>query len=319
MLPLLADHAAAASCLLPPEVWDYVNSGGVTVGEAAGSWSSLRLRPRVLRDVATVDTCLTLLGTSLRTPVLVAPTAFHARVHPAGEVGTSLGTSAAGSLMVVATRSDRPVEEITGPFWWQTYVLKDRQHTLDLAVRARDAGAQAIVVTGDSPYILSRQGGVRLPLGVLEQDPAATLDVVPWLAGATGLPVLVKGVLRADDAADCLAAGAAGVIVSNHGGRQLDQAVTTAYALPEIVAAVGTSIPVLVDGGVRSGLDVLCALALGATAVLIGKPILWALAAEGADGVQACLEALTAHLSQAMALSGCAALSDLTPDLIAQH
>lgn len=318
MLPLLADHAGVAARVLPPDVWGYLSSGGVSLAEAEEAWASLRLRPRVLRDVAAVDTSLTLYGAALGTPVLVAPTAFHGRVHPSGEAAASAGSAAAGSLMVVATRSDRPVQEITGPFWWQTYVLKDRTHTLALALRARDAGAQAIVVTGDSPYIVGRGGGLRVPLGDLEQDPAATLDVVAWLAGVTGLPVLVKGVLRGDDASACVAAGAAGIIVSNHGGRQLDRAVSSATALPEVVAAVGKWVPVLVDGGLRCGLDVLCALALGATAVLVGKPVLWALAAGGAEGVAACLSALTTDLAQSMALAGCASLDDVTPDLVAR-
>jgi 4-hydroxymandelate oxidase len=314
MLPLLADHAAAAERLLEPEVWAYVSAGGVTTAEAAEAWSALRLRPRVLRDVRTVDTSLILYGAPLRTPVLVAPTAFHSRVHPSGEAGTSRGAVAAGSLMTVATRSDSPVESLDGPFWWQTYVLKDRAHTLSLALRARDAGAQAIVVTGDSPYVLGRQGGLRVDLGELEQDPAATFEVVDWLVTETGLPVLVKGVLRGDDARACVAAGATGIVVSNHGGRQLDRAVSTARALPEVAAAV--DVPVLVDGGIRSGLDVLCALALGATAVLLGKPVLWALASDGADGVTACLAGLTEDLAHAMALAGCASLRDITPDLI---
>jgi 4-hydroxymandelate oxidase len=317
MLPLLADQASVAERMLAPDVWAYVSGGGVSLAEAASSWAALRLRPRVLRDVSAVDTSLTLYGAALSTPVLVAPTAHHGRVHPLGENATSAGSAAAGSLLVVATRSDQPVEALVGPFWWQTYVLKDRAHTRTMALRARDAGAQAIVVTGDSPYILGRQGGLRVPLGDLEQDPAGTLDVIAWLAEATGLPVLVKGVLRGDDASNCLDAGAAGIIVSNHGGRQLDRVVSTAAALPEVVAAVGERVPVLVDGGLRSGLDVLCALALGAAAVLVGKPVLWALAADGAAGVEACLSALTTDLRQAMALAGCPSLDDVTADLLA--
>jgi 4-hydroxymandelate oxidase len=157
---------------------------------------------------------------------------------------------------------------------------------------------------------------LRVPLGQQEQDPSATLDVIAWLAAETGLPVLVKGVLRADDAADCVSAGAAGVVVSNHGGRQLDRVVTTAHALPEVIAAVDGRVPVLVDGGLRSGLDVLCALALGATAVLVGKPVLWALAADGAHGVAACLQALTDDLAGSMALAGCGTLGEIRSDLL---
>jgi 4-hydroxymandelate oxidase len=319
VLPLLADQAAAARRRLPAQVREYVEAGAgdeLSLREAEAAWRRFRLRPRVLRDVAGVDTSLTLLGTRLATPVLVAPTAFHRRLHPGGEAETSRGAAAAGSLMVVATRSDGPVEDVTAPFWWQAYVLKDRALTRELALRARDAGASAVVVTGDTPYLGPRRGGLRQPLREQEQDPAATLDVVGWLTGETGLPVLVKGVLRGDDAVACLDAGAAGVVVSNHGGRQLDRVVTTAAALPDVVCAVAGRAPVLVDGGVRSGIDALCALALGANAVLVGRPVLWALAANGSDGVRDCLTALTTDLRDALALAGCARLADVEPDLV---
>ncbi|MCU1593413.1 MAG: hypothetical protein JWO12_805 [Frankiales bacterium] len=317
MLPLLATQAAAARELLSPEVLAYIEDGGVAVTEAATAWASMRLLPRVLRDVSSVDTSLTLCGSQLSTPVLVAPTAFHGRVHPEGEAATSRGAAEAGSLMVVATRSDRPVTEMTPPFWWQSYVLRDRGFTLERAVRARDAGASAIVVTGDTPFLAPRSGGLRVPLGDQEQDPTATFAVVEWLASETGLPVLVKGVLRGDDARECLASGASGVIVSNHGGRQLARAATTASALASVVDAVGGAVPVLVDGGLRSGLDVLCALALGATAVLVGKPVLYALAVGGSAAVTACLDALTADLATAMGLAGCATLADVDRSLLA--
>jgi 4-hydroxymandelate oxidase len=319
MLPLLASQAAAARDLLPPEVLAFIEGGGVATREAETAWGQFRLRPRVLRDVSAVDTALTLYGTELATPVLVAPTAFHGRLHPLGEQATSAGAARAGSLFVAATRSDRPVAELTRPFWWQSYVLKDRAHTLDLAMRARDAGATAVVVTGDTPYLAPREGGLRVPLGEHEQDPAATLAVLHWLAAETGLPVLVKGVLRGDDARECLAAGASGIIVSNHGGRQLDRAAPTAAVLAEVVEAVAGAAPVLVDGGLRSGVDVLCALALGATAVLLGKPVLYALAAGGAEGVRACLEAVSADLAAAMALAGCVRLNEVDRSLLSER
>ncbi len=319
MLPLLASQAAAARAVLPPEVLAFIEGGGVSTREAETAWERFRLRPRVLRDVAVVDTTLILYGTALATPVLVAPTAFHGRVHSLGEQATSAGASRAGSLFVAATRADRPVTELTGPFWWQSYILKDRGRTLDLALAARDAGATAIVVTGDTPMVAPREGGLRVPLGEQEQDPAATFSVLAWLAAETRLPVLVKGVLRGDDARECLAAGASGIIVSNHGGRQLDRAVPTAAALAEVVEAVDGAVPVLVDGGLRSGLDVLCALALGATAVLLGKPLLYALAADGAAGVTACLEAVTADLAAAMTLAGCTSLSEVDGSLLSER
>ncbi|MCW2499719.1 MAG: Hydroxyacid oxidase 1 [Frankiales bacterium] len=313
MLPLLADQAAAAQRALPAEVWGYLAGGAqdeVSVAEATAAWQAVRLRPRVLRDVSAVSTALTLLGTTLRTPVLVGPTASHGRLHPEGEAATARGTGEAGSLLVLSSRSSTPVAELAceGPWWWQAYVLRDRAATLELALGARAAGAGAVVVTGDTPYL----GSARRPaLGELEQDPAATLDVIAWLAAETDLPVLVKGVLRGDDAQACLEAGAAGVVVSNHGGRQLDRAVSTAAALPEVVAAVAGRAPVLVDGGLRSGLDVLCALALGADAVLLGRPVMWALAAGGAEGVASCLSAITEQLAHVMGLAGCPSLAEV--------
>lgn len=311
MLALLQAQALRAKQLLPPDVHTWMADGGVSLSEGESAWSGFRLRPHVLRDVATVDTSLTLLGTSAATPILVGPTAFHAKAHPAGESETYRGACAAGALMVWAMRADQPV---SGPCWWQAYVLRDRSVTRDAALLARDSGATAIVLTGDTPYL----GSARRPaLGELDQDPSVTLDAIGWLSALTGLPVLVKGLLRADDALACLSAGAAGIVVSNHGGRQLDRAVTTASALPEVVDAVGGRVPVLVDGGLRSGVDVLCALSLGASAVLLGKPVLWALASEGAAGVEACLRALNDDLAFAMGLVGCASLADIDRSLLA--
>jgi 4-hydroxymandelate oxidase len=211
--------------------------------------------------------------------------------------------------MVWSMRATVPFE---GRGWWQVYVLRDRARTLELVLRARDAGAGALVLTGDTPYLGTARRG---PLGALDQAADASLDDIGWLAAETGLPVLVKGVLRADDASACVRAGAAGVVVSNHGGRQLGRTVSTAEALSAVVAAV--DVPVLVDGGIRSGLDVLCALASGAAAVLVGKPVLWALASDGAAGVEACLRALTDDLAFVMGLAGCTSLADLDRSLLA--
>jgi 4-hydroxymandelate oxidase len=266
---------------------------------------------------------VTLLGTELATPVLVGPTAAHGLAHVDGESETARGVAAAGSLLVVSTRASQPLEQVpAGPWWFQAYVVRDRQRTLDLFRRASDAGATAVVLTGDVPYLGNRPGATRLQLQVNAPDdgdvadPSIGLEVIGELAAASGLPVLVKGVLRGDDAQACLDAGAAGVVVSNHGGRQLDRAVPTVDALAEVAEAVDGRGPVLVDGGLRSGLDVLCALALGADAVLLGRPVLWALAAGGAPAVQACLEALTADLSHVMGLAGARSTADLRPDLV---
>ena len=316
MHPLLADQEARAREVLPAEVhahWAGGSGEETSLAEATAAWRDVRLRPRVLRDVSRVDTALTLLGARLRTPVVLAPTALHGLGHPDGERATAAGAARAGALTALSTRASEPVA--ADPWWQQVYVLRDRARTVDLVQAAAARGARALVLTGDTPYVARKARGdfgpqVDVP-DAARQDPATTLDDVGRLAGASGLPVLVKGVLRGDDAAACLDAGAAGVWVSGHGGRQLDRSVAPARALPEVVDAVAGRAPVLVDGGVRSGLDALCALALGADAVAVGRPVLWALAAGGADGVAACLDALTADLAAAMALAGAASLADV--------
>lgn len=329
MHPVLAAQQAEAQRRLPSEVRDYYAGGAgdeISLHEAEPAWQDVRLHPRVLRDVSTVDTCVELLGRRLATPVLAGPAALHGLADVEGEAATARGVAAAGSLMVLSSRASRQPELPSGPWWYQAYVLRDRSRTLTLAQRAAAAGATAVVLTGDVPYLGARRGRTRHELqhpgdaGPAdpggEQDPSAGLDAVGQLAEATGLPVLVKGVLRADDALACLTAGAVGVVVSNHGGRQLDRAVSSAAALPDVATAVAGRGLVLVDGGIRSGLDVLCALALGADAVLLGRPILWALAADSARGVEQCVRAMTDDLASAMGLVGARTLAEVTPDLV---
>jgi 4-hydroxymandelate oxidase len=296
----------------------------------------------VLRDVSTVDLATELLGTGVESPFVVAPMAFHALAHPEGECATVTGTGKAGCLSVVSTRASRTLEDIgaaaTGPWWFQAYLMRDRGLTEALVQRAAAAGARAVVLTVDTPYVGRKHkvSGVRIAVPddqflvnlaqhlvpgsvgreAAEQDPSMTPDAIARLAEVGGLPVLVKGVLRGDEAVRCLDAGAAGVIVSNHGGRQLDRAVPSALALPEVLEAVDGRAPVLVDGGVRTGTDALVALSLGAAAVLVGRPILWALASEGADGVTAALDALNADLRHVMAVAGAAAVGELDPSMV---
>lgn len=340
----LEEMEARARAVLPSGTVDFFACGSgdeIAVGEAEAAWAAHRLRPRVLRDVTAVDTATTVLGAPVAAPVLVAPTAFHTLAHPEGEVATAAGTAAAGSLMVVSMRATRRLEEIAaaaGPWWLQVYMMRDRALTAGVVDRAVAAGASALVLTADTPRLGSRRrpsGRADLsddrylvnlaehaspgldPMVHSVQDPGQTLDAIGWLARRSGLPVLVKGVLRGDDAADCVAAGAAGVIVSNHGGRQLDRAVPTARALPEVVAAVGDRAEVYVDGGVRDGVTALVALALGARAVLLGRPVVWALASGGAEGVRRLLAAMAADLAGAMALAGSTSAADLTADLVA--
>ncbi len=325
--------------LLRPEVYDYYagGSGGeVTLRANVAAWGRVRFLPRVLRDVSAVATSVSLgppLNLELRTPVAVAPTAFHRLAHPEGEAATAAGTARAGALFVLSTRSSRRIEEVAaasaaaaGPWWFQVYMMRERELTAGLVRRAAAAGAQALVLTGDTPVVgrtVQVPGGGVIssrdftdnlgPLDDLSRAgfiPASLADI-GWLSELSGgLPVLVKGVLRADDAAACLAAGAAGVIVSNHGGRQLDQALPTALALPAVSAAAAGR-PVLVDGGVRSPENVLAGLALGASLVFVGRPVLWALACGGADGVQAWLDTMTAGLAHVMALAGAPSVAAL--------
>lgn len=314
---LLHDVTARAAGRLAPEVVDYVTGGSgseVTLDEAAAAWRSYRLAPHVLRDVSAVDPAIDLLGARLPAPIGIAPIGYQALLHEDAEVATAAG--AGGHLLVVSTRASRSVEEVaaavTGPWWLQVYVLRDRGLTTDLVRRAAAAGAGALVLTGDTPYVArKRRAGRLVPVEAeREQSAAVTAEEIARLAGESGLPVLVKGVLRADDARRCLDAGAAGLIVSNHGGRQLDRAVATAHALPGVVAAAGDA-PVLVDGGIRDGLDVLVALALGARAVLLGRPLAWALAAGGAEAVAGLLAAFTDEFAHVLGLAGypdCAAI-----------
>ncbi|TFV62803.1 UNVERIFIED_ORG: alpha-hydroxy-acid oxidizing protein [Bacillus sp. AZ43] len=331
--------------MLSEDVWDYYEAGSgqeVTLGEAERAWRSYRFRPRVLRDVSSVDLATDLLGTRVSSPFVVAPMAFHALASTDGECATVAGSGDAGALSVVSTRASRTVEDIasaaTGPWWFQAYLMRDRGLTEALVQRAAAAGARAIVLTVDTPYVgrKNKVVGVRfavpedqylinlaqhlLPGAVgresAEQDPSMTPEVIGRLADISGLPVVVKGLLRGDEAQRCVDAGAAGVVVSNHGGRQLDRAVPSALALPDVLQAVGGRVPVLVDGGIRSGLDALVALTLGASAVLVGRPVLWALAAGGRDAVDRTLRELTEDLRHVMAVAGAARVGDLDPSMV---
>jgi len=326
--------------VLDPRAYDYYAAGSgreVSAGEAAAAWRTFRLLPRVLHDVSSLDTALELAGARLSSPVLVAPSALHAMAHRDGETATAAGARAAGTAMVLSSRASREIEQVAaaaGPWWFQVYALRDRDATYRQVERAAAAGASALVLTVDVPYVAAKPR-LRAPLPLqqdeatarrhapgfrdpsFEQDPALAPRDIGLLAERFGLPVFAKGVLRADDARRCVDAGAAGVIVSNHGGRQLDRAVATAHALRPVADAVGGQVPVLVDGGIRDGVDVLTALALGARAVLIGRPVLWALTVGGAPGVAALLERYRRQLAEAMALCGAARLSELTRDLVA--
>ena len=294
--------------VLPTSTYDFLAGGAddeLTLDDSVAAWSRLRLWPRVLRDVAAVDTSTTVLGAPVAAPILVAPIGYQRLVRPEGEAATASGTARARTLMVVPTRS-----------------------SVAIVARAAEAGCRALVLTGDTPVLGRRlrdeRNAFRMHLDLepsgrdrgAEQDPSVTFSAIEWLAGLSGLPVVVKGVLRADDARTCLDAGAVAITVSNHGGRQLDTAVASADALPAVVDAVAGRGEVYVDGGVRRGSDIVKALALGARAVMVGRPVLWGLAVDGVDGVAHVVDGLRGELARAMALCGAASVDELTPDLV---
>jgi 4-hydroxymandelate oxidase len=317
---------------LPAPVFDYYAGGAeseTTLGEATAAWRSWRLRPRVLRGVTSVALDTDLLGSRVGSPIGVAPWAYQGMAHADGERATARGAAVAGSLMTVSTSATNTLEEVAAetsgsPAWFQLYRLHSTAHTDDLARRAGAAGYRALVLTVDLPLLGRRRRDLRhdfaLPAGLrmanhprtdggepsLEDLATATwtFDDVARFGELSGLPVVVKGVLRGDDAVRCVEAGASAVWVSTHGGRQVDPAVASAHALPEVVEAVGPDVEVYADGGIRSGSDVLTALALGARAVFVGRPTIWGLATGGADGVAGVLSGLAGELASTMALCG---------------
>ena len=336
-LDALEDEARA---LLDQGVYDYIAGGAfdeLTLSDNRAAWDRIRLRPRVLRDVRVVSTMTTVLGTTFDHPVGVAPTAFHKLCHGDGEPASSGGAADAGGLFVLSTRSTARIEDVAEaragkPWWFQVYVLQDRDLTASFVRRAVATGCRALVLTGDTPLVGRRLRDLRnrfvLPsdLGTIEsldapgtlgdQEAGVTFDHIAWLAEISGLPVVVKGVLRGDDAERSLDAGASAVWVSNHGGRQLDGAIATADALADVVAAVGERAEVYVDGGIRRGTDVLKALAMGARAAFVGRPVAWALAVGGRNGVRDLLRGFAGELELSMALAGAPTIDDVTHDLL---
>jgi 4-hydroxymandelate oxidase len=309
-----------------PAVWAYVQAGageGLTNAEASKAWRAVRFRTRVLRGVGEADLATTLLGAEVGSPLAIAPTAMQRAVHPAGERAMAEGAAAAGALHVVSSNSGTRFDVLgaTGPWWLQAYLPPEREAFRPVVEAAVAAGVGAVVLTVDTPYPGSKRGvddedwaGVDLSWwrsNYPESDDGRwktdlTVEDVAWLREAAGVPIVVKGVLRGDDAVRCLDAGADAIFVSNHGGRQLDRAVSTASALRDVVAAVGDRAEVYVDGGIRGGVDALAALALGARGVFVGRPALWALGADGARGVSRLLDELQTELRECLELAGCA-------------
>ncbi|HZC29808.1 MAG TPA: alpha-hydroxy acid oxidase [Gaiellaceae bacterium] len=330
----------------PINVWDYERlaeekldanalayfAGGagdeVTLRENVGAFRRLTLRPRVLVDVTNVSTATTVLGAKVALPILVAPLALQRLAHPEGELATARAAAAAGTIMCLSSGATARPREIAAaapdaPRWYQVYVFADRSITIELIEEACAAGFSALVLTVDMPYLGRRERDIRVDFKIPEAitptgdifgsgfDTALSWRDLEWLAGY-GLPVVVKGLITAEDARLACEHGAAAVVVSNHGGRQLDGVAAPIDVLEEVVEAVDGRAEVLLDGGVRRGTDVLKALALGARGVLIGRAMVWGLAVDGEAGVAHVLELLRAEVELGLALLGCCTPADVT-------
>lgn len=355
MLLNLFDYEREAAACLPEPALGYLTGGAndeVTLRANREAFDAIAIRYRTMIDVSLRDLSTTVLGTRIAWPVLIAPTAMQRLAHADGECATARAASRLETIMIVSTTATVGLAEVCAatksPKWFQCYIYRDRGVTKTLLERARDAGYQAIVLTVDAPMLGRRERDVRqgfhLPAGLrlpnaelageaelpemagdssLAQHLARTHDAaltpkdIAWIRELTGLPVIVKGIVRGDDAQRAVDHGATGIAVSNHGGRQLDTAIATIRALPEVLEVVGDRAEVYVDGGVRRGTDVIKAIALGARAALVGRPVLWGLAVNGEQGVVDALSLLRDEIDLAMCLCGCRDVSEITRDLIA--
>ncbi len=336
----LDELEARARAALPDYVYSYyamTSGSGRTHAVGLRDWSSATFRTRVLTGGLVPSTATTVLGTAVNTPVLVAPMAQTVAAHPDGDAATATAAAQAGSLLGVSThtaaRFDR-IQAAGAPWWLQVYVFRDRGVTAALVQRARDAGATALILTADLPNLSTRPAaaepsswpdtagaarGTNIADLAGDRDTADDVgpDTIGWLREVSGLPVVVKGVLHSGDAVIAVNAGAAGIIVSTHGGRALDRSISSAAALPAVVEAlVGTGAEVYADSGLRSGADVLAALALGARAVFVGRPVLWGLATDGPGGAQRVLERLTAELVSTMKFTGVGSVDRVPAGLV---
>jgi 4-hydroxymandelate oxidase len=337
----LSDYEHLAKERLKPMAWEYIAGGAgdeQTLAWNVDAYRHIQLRTRVLVDVSHIDTSITLFGTRLPFPIILAPTAYHKLAHPDGEIATARGAGAAGATMIVSSFATVGIADVakaaTGPLWFQLYSQSDRGFTRELVERAQAAGCQALCVTVDTPVLGPRNREARiafsLPAGMERVnlkgltavstsashrpregqiysavlDPTLTWKDIEWLRGFARVPVLLKGILDPDDARRAVEIGAAGIMVSNHGARNLDTVPATITVLPRVAEAVAGRAPLLVDGGIRRGTDILKALALGASAVCVGRPYLYGLAVNGAEGVQHVIEILRTELEMAMALTG---------------
>ena len=351
----LFEYESLAREALSPMTLDYYASGAwdeATLRDNRAAFSRYKFRPRMLVNVSQQNLTTQVLGQSVEMPILIAPMAFQCLASPEGEISTAKAAADLGAGMVLSTMSTKSLSEVAStrkqaPQWFQLYVHRDRALTETLVQRAEAAGYTALCLTVDAPVLGCRERDRRnqftLPPGMQlanlttmadlqipktdnesglltyfaqQLDPSLTWKDLEWLTSITNLPVLVKGILRGDDAVRSVEHGARGIVVSNHGGRQLDGAIATIDALPEVVESVHDRVEVFIDGGIRRGTDVLKALALGAQAVLVGRPILWGLAVNGQAGVRHILQLLRDELEVAMALSGCATVADIDSTLV---
>ena len=351
----LFDFEREAERRIPPAHWGYIAGGAndeVTLGANRAAFDRILIRYRTMVDVTSRDLRTSVLGVPVSMPVLVAPTAMQKLAHPEGECATARATRASGTLMVTSTTATTRLGEVIasspGPMWFQLYLYQDRDTTRALIEQAVRSGYTGVVLTVDAPLLGRRERDIRLgftlpPHLTIANAADAGMEVVPeasedasglmlhfrslhdaavtpadiaWVREVSGLPVVVKGIVRGDDAVRAVEHGARGIVVSNHGGRQLDTSIPSITALPEVVDAVAGRAEVYVDGGIRRGTDVIKAIALGARAVLVGRPVLWGLAVDGEAGVSAVLKLLRQEIDLAMALSGARNVSDLTRDLV---
>ncbi|SER14927.1 alpha-hydroxy acid oxidase [Microlunatus flavus] len=338
-LPDVDGLEAEAAEVLPDHVVGYFRgpTGAYGIATDADRWSQVRFRPHVLRDTSGLGLATTVLGTPVASPVLVAPMAQQRAAHPDGEVATARAVGRRGTLLGVSSNTGvrfADIDAVGAPWWFQVYVMDDREATAELVTRAAQAGARALVLTVDTPGVDPRRPRfeprswperygmqVNIPGGedgrrVFRGTRDLSVRDIGWLRELTGLPVVVKGVLRGDDARACVDAGAVGVVVSTHGGRCLNQTVRSADALPEVVAAVGDQAEVYVDSGLRTPEHVAAALCLGARAVFLGRPVLWALATGGDRRVEQLLEGFETQLERVLRSLGVNALAELGPDLV---
>jgi len=326
----LDDYERDARACVPPAAWEYIQSGAADEMTAAWNreaYGRIQLSQRVLRDVHTIDTRLKLLGHDLAHPIILAPVAAQVLVHPDGEVATADAARETKAGMMLSSYTSRHIEDVAKvgprPLWFQLY-MQERSATRALIARVVEAGVSALCLTVDTPTSGARDRQARsgfqfpeLPYRTVEPgDNPCTWDDIGWIQPAAGIPLILKGILHPDDAEMAIQAGAAAIVVSNHGGRNLDTLPATIDALPRIVDRVGGRIPILIDGGIRRGTDVLKALALGATAVMIGRPYIYGLAVGGAAGAAAVIEILRREFEQAMALTGRATIASIDRSLL---